>query len=175
MEKTVIPKLVSRIVLAAIGVIESLFIARIRQEVIANSLKSLLLPIRNSVVAFADDNPRDNEQLEAIWRQYANGPLPDLADVQIVAALSKLSDPNLRAVLLQLTSPTVQVLRLVTDENPNNEKQIRELFDAFVRSDESQRVLLEHLLIPLLEARIKDAVTRNLIISLLRAALEEVV
>lgn len=171
-QKTLIPKWITRLILAALSVVENLFIPKIKVAEIQAALRLSAQPLKAMTQALSDGNPKDAEQVKDIWRKFVNEPLPDLADDQIAFALSRLKDENLRKVLEVLSHPTVNILRIVTDENPDDQTQIKDQFEDLIGSEYAQDVLILHLLKPILEKRLKDKVLLNIVLSTLDGALE---
>jgi hypothetical protein len=162
---------VARLVVAALSSVEAFFISKIKSTVVREGLRKLLRPIQDSALAFADDNPRNDEQLEAIWKGFAHIELPDYAEGQIEGAIAKIGDENVRTVLSTLSHPIVNMLRLVTDEDPNNEVQLKIMLKAFVSDPQNQKVLIENVIVPLIEAKVKDESLRAWLIDLIRNGL----
>lgn len=162
---------VARLVVAALSSVDAFFISKIKSTIVREGLRKLLRPIQDSALAFADDNPRNDEQLEAIWKGFAHVELPDYAEGQITSAIAKIKDENVRTVLGTVSNPVVNMLRLVTDEDPNNEEQLKLMLKAFVTDPETQHVAIENILIPLIEAKVKDETLRAWLIDLIRNGL----
>lgn len=162
---------VARLVVAALSSVDAFFISKIKSTIVREGLRKLLQPIKDSAMAFADDNPRNDEQLEAIWKGFAHVELPDYAEGQITSAIAKIKDENVRTVLGTVSNPVVNMLRLVTDDDPNNEEQLKLMLKAFVTDPATQHVAIENILVPLIEAKVKDESLRAWLIDLIRNGL----
>lgn len=164
---TIFKKSLQKILLAALALVDSFFISKIKSKPVQNGLRLNLEPVKQSVIAFTDDNPRNEEQLEAIWKSFANTELPDYSQNEIHAAIQKVEDADVREVLETISMPTVNLLRIVTDEDPNNKEQIRAMFNAFVKSPATQQVAVDHILVPLIESKVKDEALRMFLLELI--------
>lgn len=166
--KTTIKKWIAQLALAAIGALESVFVPQIKNDVVRAAIVTNLLPIKNTAFALSDEEPRDEEQVLVIWKTHLNTALPDFAEDQITAAVAKIEDPNIRAVLSTLGHPVTDLLRVVSDDNPNNTAQVREMFKEFVTNPGVQSVLLENVIIPLIEVRVQNEFVKKFLIETLR-------
>lgn len=171
--QTQIKKFVSRLVLAALATVDSFFISKIKNAVVQEGLRRLVAPLRAVTVALADDNPRNEEQVLEIFKKFANQDVPEYAQGQIEAALNKVDDANVRQVLATLSTPVIQMLRVTTDGDPNNKAQLKALFDEFVKSPATQDVAVQHIVLPLVAAKIKDPALREWLLSILVDLLDE--
>lgn len=169
--QTKIKVIISRLVLTALASIDAFFISKIKNTTVKNGLRSALAPVRETALALCDDNPRNDEQVEAIWKQYANIDLPVLAEGEIANALNQVEDADVRVVLTTLSNPVVNMLRVVTDGDPNNKAQLRAMFQAFVNDAGTQEVAVEHILIPLIEKKVKDETLRAFLLTLISEGL----
>lgn len=151
---TQIGKWVARLVLGLIAAIDVYLVERIKSELAKRGIRSLLTPLKQITTALGDDNPRNEEQVEGILKKYLNQDVPVFATGEISAALKKVGDDDTRIVLQTVSEPVVEMLRLVSDDDPNNGEQLKELVKQFVQSEATQRVFILHALIPLIEAKV---------------------
>ena len=165
---TQIGKWIANLVVAALAAVDTFFISKIKNPTVAQGLRLSLQPARETAVALGDDNPRNAEQVEEIWKRFANSQLPTFAEGEIQTALELVADEDVKIVLATLSRPVVNLLRVATDEDPDNRAQVRALFDAFVKDPATQEVALEHLLVPVIESRIKDESLRAFLLAILR-------
>lgn len=172
MLSTKISAFVARLVVAALAAIESFFISKIKSQVVQKGIRLSLAPVQQTVIALGDDNPRNEEQVEAIWKKFANQDLANFSEDEVSAALDKIQDVHIRTVLEALSRPTIGLLRVVTDEDVHDGEQIKALFTVFIQSKETQAIAIEHVVIPLLVEKIKDEGLRNFIIEFLKGSLD---
>jgi ABC-type phosphate transport system substrate-binding protein len=141
---------------------------------LCNALSEKALePVKQTAVVLGDDNPRNAEQVEAVWKNFAHLDLDDFAENEVLLALQKIENPDIKKVLETLAVPTVSLLRIVTDDDKNDQAQIKQLFDGFIKDEQTQAVALEHIVIPFLVNKIKDESLRDFVIEFLRGALSD--
>jgi len=108
----------------------------------------LSAPLLGSIDALSDENINDTEQLRAIWQSFLNKEVYEFTDLEVQEAIQEIDDENVREGLSALAVPLVQMLKVVTDENPNNTEQLRNMWADFVASDSTKRVFLENMIGP---------------------------
>ena len=156
------------VVLAALGVIEGVLIGKIKSLIVQNSLRSSLEPVRSMALALTDDNPKDAEQVETIWQNYLNAKAPDLVNSESQRLIASLKGENLKKVLTTLVVPISQSLQIVSDENPDNDTQLKEYFAAFFNREDVQDVAFDAILVPLITKKIKDENLRTMVLAMLQ-------
>lgn len=166
--QTQLGKWIARAVVAALSLVDSFFISKIKNLTVQRGLRLSLEPAKQTALALADDNPRNDEQVEEIWQTFANQQLPSYAETEIGEALENVEDDDIRIVLQTISAPAVNLIRVVTDSDPNNRDQIRLMFNEFVKSPATQQVALDHIVIPFLVEKIKDDALREFILELLK-------
>lgn len=171
MAATTISPLVKNLVKSALIAIDTFFVSKIKNSIVQAHLHSLFNPIRQMVDALADGDPRDAEQVQAIAKKYLNVELSALAGEDLQAAIEKVKDPNVKAVLNALAPEFVGMLQDISDEDPDNAEQLSGRLKAIINSEAKQAILVENIFIPILEAKIKDESLRAFIIEIIRAAL----
>lgn len=169
----ILSKLAANLVLMAIAFIETRLIDRIPVEDVKVGMKLLLQPIRNMVVALSDDEPRNNEQLRELWRKFANVELSDYTENTIRNLVAKIKNPKVQRPIGTVAVPVVNMIRIFTDNNPDNDRQVEELWKAFVKDPATHATVLEDLLEPVLRGAIKDEATVNFILTLIAEALKQ--
>ena len=86
------------------------------------------------VNALLDENPEDRAQVLEIVRNFASEPLLQYGELELTEAINRLSRPELKALLLQITPTLSSVFRLLVDGDKDNNKQVEELFVNLVKS-----------------------------------------
>ena len=132
----------------------------------------LLAPIRQMINALNDQDPQNAEQVEALWKKFANTDLADYSQSTLSNLIGTIKDPNLRPALSTLVVPTVNMLRIVTDDDPNNEAQIKTQWQAFVKDPSTHKVVLDHMLAPTLYGLIKNVELVEYILSVIADILD---
>lgn len=155
-----------------LGAIESLFISKVKSQVVQEGLRLTLNPVRATVNALADGEPRNAEQVEAIWKEFTNVQVTQFADQKIHDALLKIEDEHVRGGLSTISMPIVNMLRIVTDANPKDGQQIKEMWLQFIQDPNTHEVVAEHLVIPMIEAKINNAELAQLLKTLLKGAFD---
>jgi hypothetical protein len=144
------------IVFAALNAIEKFFISRIPVERVRTGMTILLSPIRQMVTALNDQDPENGEQVEALWKKFANTDLADYSENTLDGLIGNIKDNNLRPALATIVKPTVGMLRIVTDQDPDNEAQIKAQWKGFIEDPSVHKVVLDHMIAPTLYGMIKN-------------------
>jgi len=159
--------------LAAISILENLFIRRINSVFVRDAITLQLQPLKESVVVLTDDVTRDDVQLNHIWRAHLQNQLPPFAEQKINDAIALIEDENLRGLLATVAVPANGLIRAVTDNDSNDVEQLKALAEAFISNPETARALIQYVFIPLLNRNIKDESTRTIVIAILEGVLLE--
>lgn len=170
---TVFAKAGGAILLAAIGVLEGLFLGKIKDITVKNALTANLAPFRPMVLAVTDDNPRNGEQLQEILQQHLNQNVPGWVDSERVRLINQLDDDNTKMIVLALTYPSADLLRLISDGNPDNKSQVKDYLAQYFQRDDVRDVAFDNIFIPQIE-KIKDESTRILFLEMVKALRETV-
>lgn len=162
------------IILASLNFIESRFIDRIPNGDVRAGAKLLLEPIRKMVKALSDEEPRNEEQVLQLWREFINTDFTDYSAVQLDKLVTGLSNEQLKAILAVLIAPAMELTRAVTDDNPADDEQAKEILGRFIENPDVHDVLLSDLLGPVLRRVINDDATVAFILTIIAQALENV-
>ena len=163
-----ISKFLASMVYMAIGLIESIFISRINKPLLKRAIQLPLTRIRETVSALSDGNPKNDEQVEEIWDKFAGTDLPDFAEDELALAISKIQDEKVKLVLAAFAPYTVDILRAVTDDNKDNKGQVTTIGKALLADKEARDAAIEGLIIPWIEANVKNIEVRDGLIFWLR-------
>lgn len=173
-KKKIISDILASALLFALNLVENRFIDKIPVPDVRMGAKLLLSPIRNMIKAASDDIPENADQIRAIWRRFINTDFADFGAVQLDKLVAGIKNARLKAILSILVSPSIELTRAMTDENPANDEQAKEILDNFLRNPDTHEVVLQDLLRPILEKTIKDPGTVAFILSLIAEALKKV-
>jgi hypothetical protein len=156
-EKTkLISDVIKMLLLSFLNGIDKFLIKRIPVEDVRIGLTMLLSPIRSMINALNDDEPKNDEQVRELWRKFSNTDLADYSETTLHKLIATIKNEHIRPALSTIVVPTVNMLRIVTDEDPDNEAQLETLWMSFLRNPETHDVVLDHLLEPMLSSVIKN-------------------
>lgn len=91
--------------------------------------------LSDTVMALADENPKDAEQLRNIWFAFLGNEASDFLLQESSAFTSRISDPKLRAIADAGTPFVISLLKIYTDDNPANAAQLKASLKALLKSD----------------------------------------
>jgi hypothetical protein len=164
---TTIKKWVGKLVLGFIAGIDVYLVDRIKSAFAKRSIRNLLNPLKSITTVLTDGNPRDEEQVDEIVRTYLNQEVPVFATGEINAALERVQNPDVKAVLGTLATPVVDMIRLLSDDNPDNEAQLKEMLRDFVGDKDTQKIAVVHILLPLVNAKVPDGPFKDMLIQII--------
>lgn len=172
MKIRVISKTIASLVLFAINFIEKKFVEKVPNDDVRAGLKLLLNPIRGMVNALSDENPRNAEQIAELWKKWAGNDLVNFGDARLQVLIGNIENDQLRRPLSIIVVPTLNMVRIFTDDNPNNVDQLKENWLSFISSQETHEVVLVDLLEPALD-KILDKEVVDFILAIITEALEQ--
>lgn len=164
-------KLWSKLIISALGVIEKYLINQVKNPTLKAAMQLQIQPLKATTLALSDENPLDDEQLAAIWKEHLGTNVTVFAESEIGKLLEKIKDENLKKVLALLSLPVVNSLRLVTDENVHDGEQLEAEIRRFLADETSQRTLVENVLIPYVLVNIKEDGIREFVTAILKELL----
>ena len=168
---TTIKKWVGKLVLGFIAGIDAYLVDRINSAFAKRAIRNLLNPLKAITNALSDGNPKDDQQVNEIVKTYLNQEVPVFATGEIAAALEKVQNPDVKAVLGTLAHPVVDMIRLLSDENPDNEVQLKQMLADFVGDKDTQKIAILHILLPLVNAKVPDGAFKDMLISIINDVL----
>jgi len=169
----IISNVAASLILAALKLIDSLFISKIPNADVKAGLRLLLNPIRGMVQALSDENPRNAEQVAEIWTKWAGTDLVGFSGDKIQGLIARIENPQFQKPLSILVVPTLNMIQIFTDDDPNNAEQLKNNWLEFIASPDTHQVVLNDLLEPALSGVIQDEATLAIILSLIAEALEK--
>lgn len=110
-----------------------------------------------------DDNPDNAQQIRETMAAWANGPLADYIIVVTDELVAKIDDDNEKELILFVRDVAVELLRIVTDLNPDNVEQIRAAYLNEQFAQKAKDALLDNVIWPMLEKKNIDPAVRNTI------------
>lgn len=114
----------------ATSVIERQLPKLINDPWILSIITSLFLPFKKVLMALTDSDPKNDEQLKAILVQTSPSIIDANMDLFIQFVEPKIGDQDLLNLVLFKIQVFRDLLKLITDENPNNKEQITALIST---------------------------------------------
>jgi hypothetical protein len=120
-------------------------IAAVSKSPIAKAgLESVKNRLIQTTSALADADPNDTEQLEKIWlKQFVGEDVYEIGAEQFQAGLAKIQSERLKRLAAHIGRYGLEVVKLVTDDDPNNEAQLREHLAKFFEDAETEAIIVE--------------------------------
>ncbi len=170
-KKRIISRLVAGAILVSLNFIERRFINNLPGDDIRATLKLLLVPIRGMVNALSDGDPRNAEQVRELFKKFTNKDVSDFVDDKIIEIANKIAHEDGKKVVLHFALKSTNVIRLFTDEDPDNKRQLTLWLKDLYDDPDTHEIVFGNLLEPALEKHL-DEETVDFIISLIRQALQ---
>lgn len=105
-----------------------------------------LQPTRDIVLALNDNDPANADQVKGIILDWVNAPLSEYLEDLADAGIAKVNDEKAKVLLNFAAGVITDVLRLITDDEAENDKQIKAYFEKLVQSEEFQALVIQILL-----------------------------
>jgi len=154
MEVKKIPPFVPDIVDALLAVVRGQFVDKISDEDLKALVNDSLSALSATAHVLADDTPNDIEQVKKIWIAFINTSASTFVDKEVEEAINKIQNEMIRSALQTLRTPVIEMIRIVTDEIPNNTDQLEALWKAFIKDPKAQDVffrIIDQLLVELIK------------------------
>ena len=167
-------KVIAAFILAALNFAETRLLSVVPKtgwDEIILSLKIVFNDVRAIVTALSDDNPLNKEQVKAILQDSAQKDAPVILKALFQRAETQVKAPELKSFIRLLSSPSINTVLLMTDDNPENEAQLKAMLNSFYNDPQTKTEFVEGILVPFLTAQIKDEALRNFILDLIRNGL----
>jgi len=148
----------ARLILANIDVLKEEIVLTLPQGVVKASIESLFHPIEEVVNVLSDSNDDNETQVNEVLKDYLNNDLALLLDNYSVELIGTIKDPIVKDMVSLFVVPTVETLRAMSDDNKDNEEQLKEVWvDGFVKDKESQAAFFNGVIVPFVEKIGKDS------------------
>ena len=126
------------------------------EKKIANDLAQrgallFLQPTRDIVLALNDDQADNAGQVKDIILDWVNADLSEYLEDLADAGIAKVKDEKGKALLNFAAGVITDVLRLLTDDEAENDRQIKAYFERLIASEEFQILIVQVLLGAILE------------------------
>jgi hypothetical protein len=148
----------ARLILANIDVLKEEIVLTLPQGVVKASIESLFHPIEEVVNVLSDSNDDNETQVNEVLKDYLNNDLALLLDNYSVELIGTIKDPIVKDMVSLFVVPTVETLRAMSDDNKDNQEQLKEVWvDGFVKDKESQAAFFNGVIVPFVEKIGKDS------------------
>ena len=124
---------------------------KIQDDLAQRGALLFLQPTRDIVLALNDNDPANADQVKNIILNWVNAPLSEYLEDLADAGIAKVNDEKGKALLNFAAGVITDVLRLITDDEAENDKQIKAYFDNLVRSEFFQQLVIHILLAAILD------------------------
>jgi hypothetical protein len=142
----------ARLVLSNVAVLQEEVVANLPGGVVKQSVESLFEPIEEVVLVLSDSNPDNKEQVNQVLKDYLNDDLARLLDNYSIELVQQINDQVVKNMVKLFVVPTVETLRAMSDDNPANEAQLKEVWvENFVKDKESQAAFFNGVIVPFVE------------------------
>lgn len=98
--------------------------------------------IRQTIAAITDDDANNSAQVAAVWMAYLNQDVIPAVGEALAPTLDKIESPETKELVKSLAGTVVGAMLILTDEEGNNNEQLKSYFDEYVKSDEFRTVIL---------------------------------
>lgn len=124
--------------------------------------------VRQTIAAITDDDANNSAQVAAVWMAYLNEDVIPAVGEALAPTLDKIESEETKALVKSLAATVVGSMLILTDEDGNNNDQLKSYFDEYVKSDEFRAVIMGQVR-ALAEKYSKDAGLIGLIVSVFGA------
>lgn len=124
--------------------------------------------VRQTIAAITDDDANNSAQVAAVWMAYLNEDVIPAVGEALAPTLDKIESEETKALVKSLAATVVGSMLILTDEDGNNNEQLKSYFDEYVKSDEFRAVIMGQVR-ALAEKYSKDAGLIGLIVSVFGA------
>jgi hypothetical protein len=98
--------------------------------------------VRQTIEAITDDNADNADQVAAVWLAYLNEDVIPAVGEAIAPTLDKIESAETRALVTSLAGTVVGSALLLTDNQDNNNAQLKAYFETYIKSDEFRIVIV---------------------------------
>lgn len=134
----------------ALNFIESALLKRIESERIDTGLSLVVARLKQVVAALNDENPDNKAQVLEIVNEFFNVDFSDFAKQVVSEEIARIDDENVRKIAQYALDRSIDLVKLLTDENLDNKAQFQAFLDFWGKSEETHDILLYAILEPLL-------------------------
>lgn len=132
-----------------------------------------LKPSTDIVNALSDENPDNGQQIAAIFQKHLNQAVIPFGSEQFEVIIAKIKDPALLSLVKATGVIPFAIAKIYTDENPDNDAQLKTYLESFVENPENQKDFLQAMRIWLGALFKNDPMLLNFMMSALEARILE--
>ena len=121
---------------------------RIDNAFVEEGVLLFLPPVRSVVEALNDNNPNNQEQVKDIVLQWVNEPLADFVEDLGEHLAARLKTDNQKAVAMFAVGNAAAMLRIFSDDEEDDKKQLQAHFDYMLSDPKFRKVLIDCILVP---------------------------
>lgn len=159
-------KFVIKLLLEGLSLFESIIVNKFPSEWVKKISKLAVARFKLFGEALIDSDPNDKEQLERIARETLASPEFIALEGFITTELAaKIPNEKLAQVLISTEKLRLNFLSVISDDDTDNAKQLKELFDSYLHSEDFDTVAIT-LTELLAEKYAKNAVVREFLVNL---------
>lgn len=115
-----------------------------------------LEPTEKIIDALSDEDPENGKQILVIVKKHTNEKIIPFGESQFANLINKIKDDRIRDLVLIFAALPFKVGEVFTDENPNNEEQLKTELEIWAEDPRNQDLLLSNVLGPLLRSLFKN-------------------
>ena len=135
-----------------LSLLKKRFVGRLPESQTKTDLNVLFLRVEELVKLLTDSDPKDAEQLDALWKKVVGQDMSQSATLRIAHLASSVEDERLRKTILTLSRPGIDVLGLISDDDKNDVQQVADRFKEFAANPATHDLVLYEWLEPTLLA-----------------------
>ena len=119
---------------------------KIANDLVQRGALLFLQPTRDIVLALNDSDPNNAEQVKELILDWVNADLSEYLEDLADAGIAKVKDEKGKALLNFAVDVITDVLRLITDDEEENDRQIKLYFEKLIASEAFQVIVVQVLL-----------------------------
>lgn len=133
----------------------------------------LAFPFSKQVIDVLNDDDSDNiGQVREILFDHVNGPVADFLDRLLYEKISAVNDPNLKVILGFSKDQAIDALRIVSDDNDDNNVQLEKFWEQILQDGEFIDIIKFNVIVPLLKKAKADDNTIEFVLTVFTAAVD---
>lgn len=133
------------------------------------------IPITNTITVLNDEDAENQKQVTGVVLDWVNQPLAAYLDEIFTGLIEKHDDVNVEKLLLFAKNIVLGVMKLYSDDDMENNVQLKAMFNNLLQDPETEKLLLQNVFKPLIEKKVKDTDTVNHIVNILDSTFDAVV
>lgn len=137
-------KFIIKSLIAALGLFENIVVSKFPSEWVKKISRLVVSRLKLFGEALVDVDPNDKDQLEKIAKETLGSvEFAELEGFITQELVEKIPNEKLGQILLSTEQLRLNFFRIVSDEDKDNGKQIKELFESFLHSEEFDSIAIQ--------------------------------